>query len=201
MAGVRQTDPTDDFSFSLKHQGASRSYRLLSESRVTDILKERLDLFPVSQTPKLARHLLSLCLQYQFDPAFILSLIEVESRFKVKAISPVGAIGLMQVMPSTARMVTREWGLPSYSIRALMDPFMNISIGMAYLAWLRDRYRNLSPYYLVAAYNAGPAKVDTFIGRTGFNPIQTRSYFHAIRRRVHGMTESNTSMFRNRYGV
>src|SRR5688572_27777489 len=81
-----QADPTDDFSFSLAYAPETELYSLMSEKRVADILTDRLDLFPQSQVPKLAHHLVSLCKQYRFDPAFILSLIEVESGFKIKAV-------------------------------------------------------------------------------------------------------------------
>lgn len=185
-----QADPSDDFSFTLV-QGAKRSgdvYQLIPEARVAQILRDRLDLFPNSQVPKLAKHIMSLCNEYSFDPAFIMSVIQVESSFRVKATSYMGAVGLMQVMPATGQIVAQNiLGLKNFKDSALFDPFTNIRIGVAYLAWLRDRYEGLSPYYLVAAYNAGPGKVDELIDKqthTQINPVQTKKYFQDIRRQL-----------------
>jgi soluble lytic murein transglycosylase len=131
-----------------------------------------------------------LCQKYRFDPAFILSLIQVESRFKTTARSGVGAVGLMQIMPATAAVVIREMDLPNaedsgmLSRRTLSDPFVNLTVGITYLAWLRDHYQGMPPYYLVAAYNAGPAKIDDLLSKGAFKPVQTKRYFEAIRRGV-----------------
>lgn len=83
------------------------------------------------------------------DPALVAAVVEVESSFDASAVSPVGAMGLMQIMPATAA----EWGL--------MEPFdaaANVDTGAAYLAWLLDRYGSVE--LALAAYNAGPGRVD-----------------------------------------
>jgi len=186
--GGLQADPSDDFSFSLKHGPEEKAYRLLNAKQVETIFRDRLDLFPVSQLPTVSRHFLRLCEEHRFDPAFVLSLIEVESSFRIKVISEMGAVGLMQVLPSTARIVTRDWGLNIKSYRsALQDPYFNLSVGIAYLATLRNRYRGMSPYYLVAAYNAGPGKIDELIERKSWEPRQTKRYYNEIRKQLQGM--------------
>ena len=184
-----QADPSDDFSFTLAHTPEDEAYSLMPETQVTAILRDHLDLFPRSQAPRLARHLLHLCRYYRFDPAFVLALIEVESRFRTKVISPAGAVGLMQIMPSTARRVVKEMGvkLAPRKLRRqsfLLDPYINTTVGVAYLAWLRDHYRGMPPYYLVAAYNAGPAKIDELLARGAFRPVLTKKYYEAIRRGI-----------------
>ncbi|MGK5083130.1 transglycosylase SLT domain-containing protein [Bdellovibrionota bacterium FG-1] len=190
-AGKQQADPTDDFSFTLDHSQQFEVFRLMPEHRVTEIFQDRLDLFPRSEASKLSRHLLELCRQYRFDPAFVLSLIQVESSFRVKAVSPDGAVGLMQVMPATALKVAEGLGLNLLRAEthqslgsALLDPFFNLKIGVSYLAFLRDRYEGLSPFFLVAAYNVGPGKVDELRLRKSFQPVNSRKYFDAIRRGV-----------------
>lgn len=186
-------DPTDDFSFTLSQVSHRESYSLLSEQGVQEILADRLDLFPSSQVPKLAHHLVGLCKKYRFDPAFILSLIHVESSFRTQVVSPMGAIGLMQLMPATAHTVIREndalrveLGLEKQKLteRILKDPFINITLGITYLASLRDRYRNMPPYYLVTAYNVGPGRLDELLSQKSFKPVMTRKYYEAIRRGV-----------------
>jgi hypothetical protein len=192
---LKQADPLDDFSLTLSGFGSSiegdhpSDYRLMKQSEVARIFKERLDLFPLSKAPELAGHLLDLCRKHRFDPAFLLALIEVESQFKVRAQSPVGALGLMQLMPATATHVWKGMGLrvPSGGVlprRVVEDPFINLSLGVAYLAELRDRYRNLPAYYLVTAYNMGPAKLDELLARPGFRPVKSRVYYREIRKRL-----------------
>ena len=65
-----------------------------------------------------------------------------------------------------------------------MDPFTNLTFGVAYLAFLREHYRGLNPYYLLAAYNMGPAKMDELLSKKTFKPGKTKTYFEAIRRAV-----------------
>lgn len=188
---MTQANPADDLNLSLAREGTTNVYDLTSEGSVAAIFRDRLDLFPRSQAPKLARHLLGLCAAYRFDPAFILSLIQVESRFRLRALSPVGAVGLMQIMPATARRVVEvmqlELPIQGMKLRAaqLADPFVNLTIGVAYLAWLRNHYRGLSPYYLVAAYNIGPTRMDALRAQPGgFRPVLTKRYFEAVRRGI-----------------
>lgn len=192
--GLIHADPTDDLSLTLAHPTGSAVYELMPESLVTEILRDRIDLLPSSHAPRLAQFLLALCREYRFDPAFILSLIQVESSFHVKAVSHVGAVGLMQVMPATARFVHRtlrkiplgrhhravEQG-GEIPMGVLTDPFINLSLGIAYLSYLRDYYEGFPPYYLVAAYNIGPAKLDELRMRKSFRPTKTKEYYDKIR--------------------
>lgn len=180
-------DPSDDLSLSLAHAPELDVYALMSERKVAEVLRDQLDLFPDALTPRLAHHMVSLCRHYRFDPAFILSLIRVESRFRIKVVSSAGAVGLMQVMPATARHIIEEWDLPVphhvNMARALTDPFFNMTVGIAYLANLRDHYQGRSPYYLLAAYNIGPARMDELLAR-GFHPSKTLKYYEDIRRGI-----------------
>ena len=201
-AHLTEADPTDDFSMSLGYP-SNRVYRLISEETVGQVFSDRLDLFPKSQAKPLAKHLIALCDKYRFDPAFILSLIDVESRFQVGVVSYAGAVGLMQLMVPTASFVVRELGVfdtgygsfkgwkPSTPIssqamsRLLREPFANTAIGMAYLAFLRDTYEGLPPYYVLAAYNLGPARLDELLERKTFRPTETKKYFLSIIGRIH----------------
>jgi soluble lytic murein transglycosylase-like protein len=98
-----------------------------------------------------------------------------------------GAVGLMQIIPATGVVVARNLGLKlKVTERVLQDPFVNLTLGVAYLAWLRDHYHGLSPYYLEAAYNVGPAKLDELRSRKSFKPVNTKKYYEAIRRGVPG---------------
>src|SRR3546814_6110718 len=67
------------------------------------------------------------------EAALVLSVMRQESEFYPRARSPVGALGLMQLMPETARHVARRMGLPSSRDRLTEDPDYNIRLGQAYL--------------------------------------------------------------------
>jgi soluble lytic murein transglycosylase-like protein len=192
--GGNGADPSDDFSLSVK-SARLQAFLVMTDQAVARILEERVEGVPSQRIPHLARHLVHLCNQYQFDPAFVLSLIEVESGFRPRAVSPAGAVGLMQLMPATARAIVETLGKDRFNnysesyLKArggyrglLKDPFINLEFGMAYLAWLRDRYESLSPYYLVAAYNVGPSKMDELLSRKDFKPVMTQRYYESIRR-------------------
>ena len=89
------------------------------------------------------------------DPAYVYGLIRQESRFIMDARSHVGASGLMQVMPATARWTARKIGLSSFTVDQLNDRDTNIAIGTGYLKLVLDDFEGSMPL-AAAAYNAGP---------------------------------------------
>ncbi len=91
------------------------------------------------------------------DPAYVYGLIRQESRFVMDARSSVGASGLMQVMPATARWTARKIGLNSFNIDQLTDRETNIAIGTGYLKLVLDDFGGAMPL-AAAAYNAGPSR-------------------------------------------
>ena len=93
----------------------------------------------------------------KLDPAYVYGLIRQESRFVMDARSGVGASGLMQVMPATARWTAQKIGMQGFSIDQLNDRDTNISIGTAYLKLALDDL-NGSMAMAAAAYNAGPGR-------------------------------------------
>jgi soluble lytic murein transglycosylase len=95
------------------------------------------------------------------DPAYAYGLIRQESRFVMDARSGVGASGLMQVMPATARWTARKIGLDGFSLDQLNDHETNITIGTAYLKLALDDLGGSMPM-AAAAYNAGPGRPRTW---------------------------------------
>ncbi len=91
------------------------------------------------------------------DPAYVYGLIRQESRFIMDARSGVGASGLMQVMPATARWTAKKIGLDGFTIEQLNDRDTNIAIGTAYLKLALDDLGGSMPM-AAAAYNAGPGR-------------------------------------------
>jgi len=92
------------------------------------------------------------------ESALILSIIRQESEFDLSASSHAGAKGLMQLMPYTAKLVSKQAKLPYSKSRLTTDPEYNINLGSHYIAGLILQYDGAYPF-AVAAYNAGPNRV------------------------------------------
>ncbi|ROZ77579.1 lytic transglycosylase domain-containing protein [Ramlibacter sp. WS9] len=95
--------------------------------------------------------------EINLDPAYVYGLIRQESRFVMDARSHVGASGLMQVMPATARWTARKIGLTSFTPDQISDRDTNIAIGTGYLKLVLDDFSGSMPL-AAAAYNAGPSR-------------------------------------------
>jgi soluble lytic murein transglycosylase len=101
--------------------------------------------------------------QRQLNPLLVTSLIRQESRFEPEIKSSAGAIGLMQVIPPTAKTAAKNIGLSSY---VMTNPEDNINIGTYYLDFTHQKYHNNS-MLAVASYNAGPNAVAKWLKRYG----------------------------------
>ncbi|MBM4266078.1 MAG: lytic transglycosylase domain-containing protein [Deltaproteobacteria bacterium] len=95
--------------------------------------------------------------RYGFDPLFVQAMVEVESTCSPTAKSPRGALGLIQVRPSTARAVALEAGLEWSGSQKLLEPDFNVNVGLAYLNQLGEHFDD--PHVAIAAYNLGPTRV------------------------------------------
>jgi soluble lytic murein transglycosylase len=95
------------------------------------------------------------------DPAMVAAVIYCESGFRPGVVSPAGAVGLMQVMPETALWLCELEGMEPVSGDALTDPATNIALGCAMLRRMIARYRDTDT--ALAAYNAGPGRVDAWL--------------------------------------
>lgn len=100
------------------------------------------------------------------DPALVHAIIRQESNFNRQAVSSAGARGLMQVMPATAGAVAKKEGLRHTDAKLTADPQHNVRIGAAYLQELLQRYGG-SYILAIAAYNAGPGRVSSWLNTYG----------------------------------
>ncbi len=110
--------------------------------------------------------------KHGLNPAFIKSIVAAESAFSPTAVSSKGAVGLMQLMPATAR----EFGADP------TVPAQNIDAGAHYLSWLMQRYSHRKDQLrrVIAAYNAGPGAVEHYRGVPPYR--ETRRYVARVLR-------------------
>jgi soluble lytic murein transglycosylase len=109
-------------------------------------------------------HVIRYSVKYNLDPYLVLAVIREESRFNPKVVSWARAHGLMQIIPSTGRGIARLIGIRPYHVYRLFEPETNIKMGCYYLSNLLKRFGG-NPYLALAAYNGGPMRVKTWLGR------------------------------------
>jgi transglycosylase-like protein with SLT domain len=124
--------------------------------------------FPSASKPEITAVVQDASGRYQLDPDLVNSVIKAESGFNVRAVSPKGARGLMQLMPGTASQL----GVPN-----AFDARANVDGGTKYLRELLERY-NFDLVKALAAYNAGPQRVERFGGVPPY--YETRAYVARI---------------------
>lgn len=131
---------------------------------------------PANAPPVIVRFVQLVAPEYKLDPALVLSFIANESAFDSQALSPKGAMGLMQLMPDTA---TR------FGVRNPKDAVQNLRGGMAYLRWLMAYFQG-DVTLVAAAYNAGERAVERYLGVPPY--AETRLYVLKIRAGFGGQT-------------
>ncbi|HEY0650947.1 lytic transglycosylase domain-containing protein [Phenylobacterium sp.] len=126
---------------------------------------------------------------FTMDRALVYAIVRQESAFNPMAVSPVGAMGLMQLMPSSATLAT---GDKTYvrKPRTLFNPAVNLRVGQDYLTYLMDRGVGADLLKMVAAYNAGPGAVLNTVQKVGdedpllmiecLPALETRNYVEKV---------------------
>jgi soluble lytic murein transglycosylase-like protein len=126
--------------------------------------------------------------EYEIQPDIAFGLVRAESSFRPRAVSPVGAVGLTQVLPSTAR-----WMVPGTTRSDLLDPEKNLRVGFQYLRYLYDKYDG-NERLALTAYNRGPGTVDRHL-RQGRNP--DNGYVEKV---LTGRSARHTALMNQRFG-
>lgn len=128
---------------------------------------------------------------WKIDPALGLAHALQESSFRAEAVSQAGAVGLMQVLPSTRDLISRSRGLPTGNLK---DPAVNLSFGQAWIQWMRGHGATGGQLpKIIASYNAGPLPVGRWAVNDRGDPLlwiesmpfwETRFYVPAVMRNL-----------------
>lgn len=128
------------------------------ELAALDFLRERHTGLSDFEEESLARTIIEQARTNDLEVALVLAVIRVESGGYARARSPVGALGLMQLLPSTAEEIAQRLGEDWRGAESLFDPELNVRLGIDYLKRLSDRYGSVQT--ALAAYNWGPGRID-----------------------------------------
>ena len=146
---------------------------------------------------RIARYAEKASLRYHVSPSLIFSVIHTESRFRRSAMSPDGAIGLMQVQLETARHFATLEGTTPPTGMGLFDPETNVSLGTGYLRFLMDRFGDLRT--ALAAYHVGPTEIGRrVVAREPFSDqygsqIRERETFYTLATPARALLASNVT--------
>jgi soluble lytic murein transglycosylase len=135
----------------------SENGRLQTTVRVREFLERNRIRMERDQVEHIARSVHEASARFQLPPEMILAVIRIESAFDPNALSHKGAIGLMQILPSTAQEIARELQMEWSGDDLLRDPSANIAMGAYYLTKLIGQFDDLA--VALAAYNHGPGRI------------------------------------------
>ncbi len=131
--------------------------------------------YPKANQPgEIAKHIVEASIEHEVNPFYVTSVIAVESSFKNHAKSHVGATGLMQIMPATAKIVAKSKVVPK-----LTDPKINLELGIKYLKSLEKSYKG-NKFHALAAYNWGPGNMSKSFRGEKRIPGSVRGYANKI---------------------
>jgi soluble lytic murein transglycosylase len=137
------------------------------------------------QAGPLANLVIQEAAKYELDPVFIMAVIAQESSFRPRARGPIGEIGLMQLRPETAAWVAGKHGIPFHGPKTLEQPYVNIKIGIAYVADLRESFKGRAAHY-VSAYNMGAKSVRRMVA----NRQTPKEYSGKVMKKYHDLYAS-----------
>ena len=131
--------------------------------RILARLSMRHTALPERERIALVQTILEEARTHDLDPGLVIAVIEVESAGYHLAVSHVGAMGLMQLLPSTGKELADRMGIEWKGPDTLFDPSINVKLGTAYLRQLTDRFGSV--HTALAAYNWGPGRINRRLRR------------------------------------
>ena len=131
---------------------------------------------------KYKNYVLAYSEEYELDKFLVYSIIKTESNFDAKAVSKSNALGLMQILPNTAKWIASELG-EEYSAEKMFDPSVNIRFGCFYLRYLFNKFKKMD--IVICAYNAGEGAVLSWIEndelvRSEIDYLETKNYLAKV---------------------
>lgn len=114
--------------------------------------------YPMTYAPEIR----AAAAEFSLDPAYVASVVLAESSFDAEAVSSVGAIGLMQIMPDTGEWIAGKLEDEPFDVQRLYQPEVNLRYGCWYLRFLLDRYDG-DMYTASTAYHQGQGRVDQWL--------------------------------------
>ena len=148
--------------------------------KILDVIQKNQIGFTKNEVNNLTNVVYTESQRYSLDPYLIIAVIISESTFKNHQCSDMGALGLMQIKPSTAKIIAAKWGMYWPGDRALSDPDFNIRLGTAYLFELLMKFKDIGE--AVTAYNIGEAATDEYVS---WGLVPPGQYFERVRRIYH----------------
>ncbi len=159
------SDPQKKLIPYLAQQWEWHHQAIMAAARAT--LWDDLDLrFPAPEAELFSEH----AEKRELDYPWVLAIARQESAFHPRARSHSGAMGLMQLMPATAKQAAKQAGIPYRKKSELYKPEINIALGTTHLAWLSKRFED-SRIMATAAYNAGSTPVKRWLKQRGHLPL------------------------------
>lgn len=128
-------------------------------------------------------HVKTYAAMYDVPESLVFAIMHTESKFNAKAVSSKGAVGLMQILPTTGTWVAEKIQYKNFTENDLLIPQINIQFGCFYLSYLLQKFHNED--LAICAYNAGEGKVSNWLHDDNFRinhiPIEeTRVYLHRV---------------------
>lgn len=148
------------------HRAQRTAFKNLKESLKDGFDQPDADVWRLAFPPGFSDEVAANAEKNSLSPSLIHAVIREESSYRVDAVSRAGAIGLMQIMPSTGSNMAKETGFRDYTTQSLYRPETNITLGSLYLKRLIEANKGNLPL-AIASYNAGPNAVSAWISRYG----------------------------------
>ncbi len=141
---------------------SSEHFKELADARISESIHSHMGLYATGISPQgeieLADAIVEYSRAYGLDPYLVMAVIKTESTFNSRARSKKGAMGIMQILPSTARELAGDLGMEWEGHDMLYNPSINVKLGIHYLSFLKGRF-NDDMTKAIVAYNRGPYKL------------------------------------------
>jgi soluble lytic murein transglycosylase-like protein len=173
--------PRSKEQFLARVSSAERREMAATVHYVSDIIARKAKRLNRSEAHRLAQHIVVESKRQNFDPLFVAAVIKSESTFNKQAVSNVGALGLMQILPDTGKYISRKNSIDWLGETKLTDPSYNIRLGIAYLKYL-EGYFGQNREHILVAYNWGPGNMLSALKKQSNLPSGPKNYARTIMR-------------------